>query len=300
MPSEKTFTIGDVSQQTGVASVTLRAWERRYGLIKPQRTAKGHRVYNQGNIQDIQHILSWLNRGVAISKVATLLASGKSSAAAAPVAAQWLVEQNKLLSSITALKEPGLNQLLDRLNKSAPFITLCEYVYQPLQATLAQRWQQQPLGYQLEQQLWQQSWQRQTLIMTLRTEKQKLQGHCYLASLDFNGPSLGYYLLHILLLQSGIRVNAFSKVENLAGLTRLHNSAEWPLIVYAEQRIEQTAFKPLANLSTLWKDGVLCCGLASDIHREQLTRLGIDFVGGHSNDAWQSAVMKTWLEQTKR
>ena len=300
MPSEKTFTIGDVSQQTGVASVTLRAWERRYGLIKPQRTAKGHRVYNQGNIQDIQHILSWLNRGVAISKVATLLASGKSSAAAAPVAAQWLVEQNKLLSSITALKEPGLNQLLDRLNKSAPFITLCEYVYQPLQATLAQRWQQQPLGYQLEQQLWQQSWQRQTLIMTLRTEKQKLQGHCYLASLDLNGPSLGYYLLHILLLQSGIRVNAFSKVENLAGLTRLRNSAEWPLIVYAEQRIEQRAFKPLANLSTLWKDGVLCCGLASDIHREQLTSLGIDFVGGHSNDAWQSAVMKTWLEQTKR
>ena len=300
MPSEKTFTIGDVSQKTGVASVTLRAWERRYGLIKPQRTAKGHRVYNQGNIQDIQHILSWLNRGVAISKVATLLASGKSSAAAAPVAAQWLVEQNKLLSSITALKEPGLNQLLDRLNKSAPFITLCEYVYQPLQATLAQRWQQQPLGYQLEQQLWQQSWQRQTLIMTLRTEKQKLQGHCYLASLDLNGPSLGYYLLHILLLQSGIRVNAFSKVENLAGLTRLRNSAEWPLIVYAEQRIEQTAFKPLANLSTLWKDGILCCGLASDIHHEQLTSLGIDFVGGHSSDAWQSAVMKTWLEQTKR
>ena len=300
MPSEKTFTIGDVSQQTGVASVTLRAWERRYGLIKPQRTAKGHRVYNQGNIQDIQHILSWLNRGVAISKVAALLASGKSSAAAAPVAAQWLVEQNKLLSSITALKEPGLSQLLDRLNKSVPFIALCEYVYQPLQATLAQRWQQQPLGYQLEQQLWQQSWQRQTLIMTLRTEKQKLQGHCYLASLDLNGPSLGYYLLHILLLQSGIRVNAFSKVENLAGLTRLRNSAEWPLIVYAEQRIEQRAFKPLANLSTLWKDGILCCGLASDIHREQLTSLGIDFVGGHSSNAWHSAAMKTWLEKTKR
>ena len=70
MLSKKTYTIGDVSQQTGVASVTLRAWERRYGLIKPQRTAKGHRLYNQGNIQDIQHILSWLNRGVAISKVA--------------------------------------------------------------------------------------------------------------------------------------------------------------------------------------------------------------------------------------
>lgn len=300
MPSEKTYTIGDVSQQTGVASVTLRAWERRYGLIKPERTAKGHRLYNQGNIQDIQHILSWLNRGVAISKVATLLASGKSSTAAAPVAEQWLVEQNKLLAGITELKQTSLNQQLDRLNKSVPFITLCEYVYHPLQATLAQRWQQQPLGYQLEQQLWQQSWQRQTLIMTLRTEKQKPQGHCYLASPDLNGPSLGYYLLHILLLQSGIRINAFSKVEDLAGLTRLYNSAEWPLIVYADQRIELTVFKPLANLSTLWEDGIICLGLASDIHHEQLTSLGIDFVGGNSSDAWQSAVMKTWLERIKR
>lgn len=300
MLSEKTYTIGDVSQQTGVASVTLRAWERRYGLIKPERTAKGHRVYNQGNIQDIQHILSWLNRGVAISKVATLLAGGKSYAAAEPVAEQWLVEQNKLLSSITELKELSLNQLLDRLNKSVPFITLCEYVYHPLQATLAQRWQQQPLGYQLEQQLWQQSWQRQTLIMTLRTVKQKPLGHCYLASLDLNGPSMGYYLLHSLLLQSGIRINAFGKVEDLAGLTRLHNNAEWPLIVYADRRLEQTAFKPLAKLGTLWKDDIICLGLASDIHLEQLTSLGIEFVGGHSSNAWQSAAMKTWLEKTKR
>jgi MerR family transcriptional regulator, light-induced transcriptional regulator len=300
MLSEKTYTIGDVSQQTGVASVTLRAWERRYGLIKPQRTAKGHRVYNQGNIQDIQHILSWLNRGVAISKVATLLASGKSYAAAEPVAEQWLVEQNKLLSSITELKEPSLNQQLDRLNKSTPFIALCEYVYHPLQATLTQRWQQQPLGYQLEQQLWKQSWQRQVLIMTLRTEKQKPQGHCHLLSLDLNGPSLDYYLLHSLLLQSGIRVNAFGKVEDLAGLTRLHNNAEWPLIVYADQRLEQTAFKPLAKLGTLWKDDIICLGLASDIHHEQLNGLGIDFVGGQSSDAWRSAVMKTWLEKTKR
>ena len=299
MLSEKTYTIGDVSQQTGVASVTLRAWERRYGLVKPQRTAKGHRVYNQSNIEHIQHILSWLNRGVAISKVATLLASGKPSTASAPVSEQWLVAQNKLLSSITELQQTSLNQHLDRLNKSTPFITLCEYIYHPLQATLVQRWQRSPLGYQLEQQLWQQSWQRQTLIMTLRTEKQKPQGHCHLANLDLNGPSLGYYLLHILLLQSGIRVNAFSKAEDLAGLTRLHNNAEWPLLVYADQRLEQTALKPLSKLCRLWKDGIICLGLASDIHHEKLTNLGIDFVGGHSSDAWRSPVMKTWLEKTK-
>ena len=38
------FPIRVVSQRTGVNSVTLRAWERRYGLLKPLRTPKGHRL----------------------------------------------------------------------------------------------------------------------------------------------------------------------------------------------------------------------------------------------------------------
>ena len=37
------YPIREVSRLTGVNSVTLRAWERRYGLIRPQRTPKGHR-----------------------------------------------------------------------------------------------------------------------------------------------------------------------------------------------------------------------------------------------------------------
>ncbi|MDX1336249.1 MAG: MerR family DNA-binding transcriptional regulator, partial [Gammaproteobacteria bacterium] len=35
------YPIRTVTDQTGVHPVTLRAWERRYGLIKPERTPKG-------------------------------------------------------------------------------------------------------------------------------------------------------------------------------------------------------------------------------------------------------------------
>ena len=38
MSQQGLFPISAVSQLTGVNSVTLRAWERRYGLIKPTRT----------------------------------------------------------------------------------------------------------------------------------------------------------------------------------------------------------------------------------------------------------------------
>ena len=43
-PAEGLLPIRTVSILTGVHSVTLRAWERRYGLITPQRTPKGHRL----------------------------------------------------------------------------------------------------------------------------------------------------------------------------------------------------------------------------------------------------------------
>ncbi len=300
MPSEQAFTIGDVSQQTGVASVTLRAWERRYGLIKPQRTPKGHRVYNQNNIQQIQHILSWLNRGVAISKVPALLASGKSSNDIASTDEQWVKQQNGFLAALTQLKQRGLDQLLDELNKATPFVTLCEQVYQPLHALLIQRWQQQPLGYQLEQQLWEQGWQRQVMIVTLRTDKQKAQGTCYLVSLDAVGPSLNYYLLHIQLLQSGIRVNAFNTVDDLAGLKRLNNNAELPLMIFADQRVEQTTFNQLSKLSNLWQEDIICVGRMADIHDKQLADIPLNSVGGNMSECWHSTVMQAWFAKLKK
>ena len=61
--------IREVARQTGVNAVTLRAWERRYGLIVPQRTPKGHRLFSHDHVQRINTILTWLNRGVPVSQV---------------------------------------------------------------------------------------------------------------------------------------------------------------------------------------------------------------------------------------
>lgn len=59
--------IREVTRLTGVHPVTLRAWERRYGLVVPQRTGKGHRLYSEEQVERIRRILVWLERGVAIS-----------------------------------------------------------------------------------------------------------------------------------------------------------------------------------------------------------------------------------------
>ncbi|HWS03208.1 MAG TPA: MerR family transcriptional regulator, partial [Gammaproteobacteria bacterium] len=67
------FPIRTVANLTGVNPVTLRAWERRYQLLRPERTAKGHRLYSQQDVERIRKVLDLLDRGIAISQVTGLL-----------------------------------------------------------------------------------------------------------------------------------------------------------------------------------------------------------------------------------
>ena len=69
------FPIGTVSEQTGVNTVTLRAWERRYGLLKPRRTPKGHRLYSQQDVERVMQVLALLDQGIPVSRVRDLIDS---------------------------------------------------------------------------------------------------------------------------------------------------------------------------------------------------------------------------------
>jgi DNA-binding transcriptional MerR regulator len=295
MQSEKIFNIGDVSQQTGVAAVTLRAWERRYGLIKPERTPKGHRCYKQANIDEIEHIVSWLNRGVAISKVAPLLASNEEFNGVLESDNHWLKTQEEILTELTKLQPRSLNQSIDFLNKSIPFISLCENIYQPLQLLLKERWQTEDHGYELELQLWQQCWQRQITMMTLRADKQKSHAHCTLVNLGSELPSLEYWLFHGLLLQAGVRIDAINNINDIECLNRLNQTAGLPIILFADRRLDIMAIKKLSKLRTSWLSDLFCAGRIADIHSEKLIELDIKSKGGSASQCWQSAQFQAWL-----
>ncbi|MGB5177623.1 MAG: MerR family transcriptional regulator, partial [Gammaproteobacteria bacterium] len=81
-PAEGLLPIRTVSILTGVNSVTLRAWERRYGLIIPQRTPKGHRLYTNQDVERINRIVELLNQGISVGHVKPLLDQMPGDAAA--------------------------------------------------------------------------------------------------------------------------------------------------------------------------------------------------------------------------
>jgi len=67
------YPIREVARLTGVNPVTLRAWERRYGLLRPQRTPKGHRLYSRRDVERIRRILRLVDRGVPVGQVRGVL-----------------------------------------------------------------------------------------------------------------------------------------------------------------------------------------------------------------------------------
>lgn len=72
--------------------MTLRAWERRYGLIQPTRTESGHRLYSMHDIERVQSILGWIGRGVAVSKVGRILAKAREVQALPNIIPDELIE----------------------------------------------------------------------------------------------------------------------------------------------------------------------------------------------------------------
>lgn len=67
------YSIGEVAERCGINPVTLRAWQRRYGLLKPQRSEGGHRQFDEEDILRIEEIKRWIERGVSVGKVKALL-----------------------------------------------------------------------------------------------------------------------------------------------------------------------------------------------------------------------------------
>src|SRR5689334_22417525 len=74
------FNLKVVLKETGLGADTLRAWERRYGLPVPQRTAGGHRLYSQRDIETIKWLMKRQTEGLSISRAVDMwkeqLASG--------------------------------------------------------------------------------------------------------------------------------------------------------------------------------------------------------------------------------
>ena len=120
---------------------TLRAWERRYGVLRPQRTDGGQRRYGEQDIERVLWLAARVAEGQRISDaVATLSAlehegehAGASGGPTASMAA-------RLAAAARQGDAPRMEMELDRAFTALPLMQAMEMVVFPALADLGQRW----------------------------------------------------------------------------------------------------------------------------------------------------------------
>jgi DNA-binding transcriptional MerR regulator/methylmalonyl-CoA mutase cobalamin-binding subunit len=134
------FPIRTVSEITGVNSVTLRAWERRYGLIKPLRTPKGHRLYSQQDIQLIQDVLDRLSQGMSISQIARDILD-KTALDEIDNTDAWGQYCQHMIKAVSRFDEHALEAIYNDAMALYPVDVVTTRLIMPLLEELGNRWQ---------------------------------------------------------------------------------------------------------------------------------------------------------------
>ena len=135
--------IGELTKRTGVSPELLRAWEQRYGLLQPTRTAGGFRLYSAGDEARVQRMQSLVSGGLAAAQAARLVLSGGEPEPRTDSGSVTTLEEaaGNLSAALDRLDEQAANSALDRLFSAYTVETVLQEVVLPYLHRLGDRWE---------------------------------------------------------------------------------------------------------------------------------------------------------------
>ena len=74
------YTVSQAAALTGIPTATLRAWERRYGVIAPRRTEGGYRLYDPAQIALLREMAARIEGGMRPAQAAASLTGPRKRA----------------------------------------------------------------------------------------------------------------------------------------------------------------------------------------------------------------------------
>ncbi len=137
MASAGLLRVGELSRRSGVSADLLRAWERRYGLLRPERSAGGLRLYSPTDLERVRLMKRHLASGLAAAEAAALALrdQGSESVVRPPAVRAELAE------ALEAFDEPRAQRVLDDVLTAATVETLLRDVVLPYLDDLGGRWE---------------------------------------------------------------------------------------------------------------------------------------------------------------
>lgn len=104
--------IGELSRRTGVGIDALRAWERRYGLLRPERSPGGFRLYGRGDQERVRAMKGLIDSGVSAAEASRLAASEEVPRGRSPVGDDGDLAA-RLTAALSRFDEVDANAILD-------------------------------------------------------------------------------------------------------------------------------------------------------------------------------------------
>lgn len=126
--------IGELSKRLGVSPELLRAWETRYGLVAPERTPGGLRLYSKEDERRVREMRRQIAAGLSAAEAARVALGTR----VAPVSVQRLLSD--LDGALSALDEPAGQAALDHTFQSLELEIALAHVILPFLHDLGERW----------------------------------------------------------------------------------------------------------------------------------------------------------------
>jgi DNA-binding transcriptional MerR regulator len=141
--AEGVLRIGELSRRTGLTTDVIRAWERRYGLLRPARSAGNFRLYSIDDLARLRLMQHFMSRGVPAAQAAGLVHRAQTAAVDANPGippGEARSAKRVLRESLEGWDEGPAAQILNRLlGLFAPGAVLRDVVL-PYLRELGERW----------------------------------------------------------------------------------------------------------------------------------------------------------------
>ena len=142
MSSAPHVRIGELSRRSGVSAELLRAWERRYGLLQPERSSGGFRLYGPDDQERIRLMQSHLAQGISAAEAARLALAGLDAADEEPGSDATSPRDGlaRLTTALDAFDELEAHAVVDDLLARYTVDTVLRDVVLPYLRALGDRW----------------------------------------------------------------------------------------------------------------------------------------------------------------
>jgi DNA-binding transcriptional MerR regulator/methylmalonyl-CoA mutase cobalamin-binding subunit len=149
--SEARHPIRVVADRTGVSPTLLRAWERRYGVVEPERSEGRQRLYSDRQIERLRALKQAVDGGRSIGTVADLSTEEVQALVAEDLEARVALKSSvpaggptvsldTAMDAVRAMDAPGLDRELRRLTVTLGAERFLDEMLAPLLATIGEEW----------------------------------------------------------------------------------------------------------------------------------------------------------------